>query len=214
VRVEQPEGTRGSLKWIQRAVETSPDVLAHPAIGQVAWASPLRDDAFAEYRDASFLKRLGLDHIAEELSAFWPRRGPQWDALGVAGTQIILVEAKARLPEFASPPSQASEKSLLMIQAAFARVKQDLGVAPTFDWTQDYYQYANRIAHLWWLRAHGIEAHLLFVDFINDADMGGPSDRHAWETAYAVANTRLGLPTLHALSPYMHHVYPDTRLLN
>ena len=58
------------------------------------------------------------------------------------------------------------------LEAAFAQVKKALGVAAHNDWTKDYYQYANRIAHLWWLRGNGVDAHLLFVDFLNDADVG------------------------------------------
>jgi hypothetical protein len=188
-------------------------VLSTPALGRIEWVSPLREDGFAEYRDASFLRRLDLDHLAYSLGEFWPRRGPQWDALGQAAEKTILVEAKARLPEFVSPASQASKASLLKIEGAFARVKQDLGIDQGFDWTQEYYQYANRIAHLWWLRENGVDAHLMFVDFMHDADVGGPSDIQTWRQAYAGADARLGLPPRHALSPYMHHVYPDTRLL-
>jgi hypothetical protein len=131
----------------------------------------------------------------------------------LAEEKIVLVEAKARLAEFVSPASQASEASLLKIEAAFAQVKECLGVAPGFDWTQAYYQYANRIAHLWWLRENGVDAHLMFVDFINDEDVGGPSDIETWRGAYAVADDQLGLPQRHALSPFIHHVYPDTKLL-
>jgi hypothetical protein len=213
VRVGQPEGTRGSLKWIQRAVERAPVALTVPILGPVTWLSPLRDDGFAEYRDVSFLSRLGLDHLGPALEDFWPRRGPQWDALGRADTRVVLVEAKARLAEFATPATQASATSRVKIEAAFAQVKKALGVAAHNDWTKDYYQYANRIAHLWWLRGNGVDAHLLFVDFLNDADVGGPSKIEAWTEAYAVAEARLGIASHHPLTPYMHHVYPDTTLL-
>lgn len=161
MRVEQPEGSRGSLKWIQRAVETRPEVLALPDLGPINWVSPLRNDAFAEYRDGAFLRRLNLSWLENELTEFWPRRGPQWDALGLAGDKIVLVEAKARVPEFVSPACQASESSLLKITTSFDRVKDALGVESHFDWTQRYYQYANRIASvvaaaLWRRRAFAL----------------------------------------------------------
>lgn len=213
MRVEQPEGTRGSLKWIQRAVAQSSHALILPILGPVTWLSPLREDSFAEYRDGSFLCRLGLDHLVPALEDFWPRRGPQWDALGLAGLRVVLVEAKARLPEFVTPATQANATSRAKIETAFAQVKQDLGVDEHHDWTQDYYQYANRMAHLWWLRRQGVEAHLLFVDFLNDEDVGGPSAPDNWREAYAVADARLGLSSTHPLSACIHHVYPDTRLL-
>lgn len=213
MRVEQPEGSRGSLKWIQRAVETRPEVLAHPDLAPIDWVSPLRNDAFAEYRDGAFLKRLNLSWLENELAEFWPRRGPQWDALGLAGDKIVLVEAKARVPEFVSPACQASESSLLKIRTSFDRVKDALGVESHFDWTQRYYQYANRIAHLWWLRHSGVDAQLLFVDFLNAKEVAGPSDIETWQSAYTAADLQLGLSGNHPLSAFMHHIYPDVALL-
>lgn len=214
MRNPQPEGTRGSLKWIQRAVERTPDLLVPPSLLPVTWVSPLRKDGFAEYRDAEFLRCLGLDHLAEDLANFWPKRGPQWDALGRAGNNVLLVEAKAHIPEFISPASQAAGASLAKISSAFSEVQRDLGLNTPQDWTQEYYQYANRLAHLSWLRSKGVAAQLIFVDFLHDTDMGGPSDAALWKAAYALADATLGLPEHHKLSAFIHHIYLDTRILS
>jgi hypothetical protein len=210
----QPQGTRGSLKWVQRAVAHRPDVLVPAVLGTVRWVSPLADDAFAEYRDAAFLHRVGQGHLSTALAAFWPGRGPQWDALGIAGDGApVLVEAKAHLAEFRSPPCAAGAASMARIVAAFDRVKAGLGAAPGADWTQAYYQYANRLAHLWWFHAQGVRAHLVLCGFLHDADMGGPADMSAWTAAYAAADSALGLPARHALAGHVHHVAPDVRAL-
>ena len=42
----------------------------------------MEQDKFAEYRDAAFLENLALQEFTEELEKFWPKMGPQWDALG------------------------------------------------------------------------------------------------------------------------------------
>ena len=64
----------------------------------ITWRSPLRSDDFAEYRDADFLKVVGLEEWSGALAEFWPQRGPQWDALGVSNQgDVLLVEAKAHL---------------------------------------------------------------------------------------------------------------------
>ena len=113
-RVSQPVGGRGSLKWIQRAVNEAWPALNQPILNVIGkdqsidWRSPIEGDDFAEYRDGAFLERLGLAHLKSELAAFWPARGPQWDALGVtsAGT-VLLVEAKSHIAEMCSPGSQA-----------------------------------------------------------------------------------------------------------
>ena len=128
MRIPQPEGARGSLKWIQRAVERAADFLVPAELPPVTWVSPLRTDEFAAYRDASFLRRLGLDDLDDSLAEFWPRRGPQWDALGRTDRAVVLVEAKAHIPEFISPASQASGASLTKITNAFAKVQSELGI--------------------------------------------------------------------------------------
>src|SRR5688572_174877 len=103
MRVPQTEGSAGSLKWIQRAVNDRPFVLQEAlhkagfAKSGIEWRSPLRDDAWAEYRDDTFLEKIGHKDLAPALGQFWPARGPQWDALAVADDEVLLVEAKAHI---------------------------------------------------------------------------------------------------------------------
>lgn len=213
MRVVQPEGVRGSLKWLQKAIEQGGAMLRPAALADIRWVSPLREDQFAEYRDGAFLEAIGQGQLTPALANFWPRGGPQWDALGLANGRPVLVEAKAHINEFFSPASQASEPSLVKISASLQSVANGLNARPGTDWSQVFFQYANRIAHLDFLRRHGVDAHLLFVSFIRDADMRGPESAAEWEIAFRAADYALGLPKRHALSKYIHHVYPDvTRL--
>ena len=145
--------------------------------------------------------------------ANWPARGPQWDALGRAGETVVLVEAKAHLRELLSPPSAAGATSLAQIEAAFAGVRSDLGVVTDILWTQTYYQLANRIAHLHFLRKHGVDARLLLVGFIGADDVGGPATAAEWGVAYRQAFRAMALPGQHKLSPFIHHVHPDVAAL-
>lgn len=213
MRAEQPVGTRGSLKWIQRAVERRPDLLSLDGLGPVQWLSPLREDGFAEYRDAAFLERVGCGRLKDELAGFWPARGPQWDALGRAGETVVLVEAKAHLREVLSPASQASPASREKIDLAFATVKRELKVRDGANWAEVFFQYANRLAHLWFLRNSGVEAKLVFVDFLHDIEMGGPENPAEWEAVYLAADYALGLPRRHVLERHVHHLFPDVREL-
>ncbi len=149
MRVAQPPGDKGSLKWLQVSVERRPDLLQPSTLGsRIDWLSPLRCDNWAEYRDASFLACLGLSHLADDLAEFWPRRGPQWDALGRSGDKVILVEAKSHLREFLTPATQATNASRSKIERAFRTVHQLEGIEPPSDWTRCFFQLANRIAHL------------------------------------------------------------------
>ncbi len=214
MRVAQPAGERGSLKWLQHAVNHRPESVLHPAIGPVDWLSPLASDEFAEYRDGAFLARLGLAGLSAALAEFWPASGPQWDALGRANDAVVLVEAKAHLDEFMSPGTKAGAASRARIEQAFATTRAALKTRPGVDWTEVFYQYANRLAHLYFLRQNRVDACLLFVDFINDADMAGPASAAEWEAAYRVADYALGLPKRHALSGFIHHIHPDVRMLD
>lgn len=211
MRIVQPTGTKGSLKWIQKAVRDAPDVLQPAGLPPIEWLSPLAEDDYAEYRDAGFLQRLEIGHLAAGLQDFWPSHGPQWDALGVTSSGPVLVEAKAHIREFLSPPCKASPLSRAQIERAFASVGSDLGVGTTATWPKIYYQYANRISFLWWLRQQGIDAKLLFVSFLNDDDMNGPAHAETWETAFAAADYALGIPERNKLRRHIFHVTPDVR---
>ena len=214
MRVAQPVGTRGSLKWIQRAVAQRPDLLQPPSLPSITWLSPLAPDDFAEYRDGAFLELLGLVDLRPAMRDFWPLRGPQWDALGRAGELRILLEAKAHIGEFLTPASKASEASKSTILSSLHAVRTELSVEGGVDWSRTFYQFTNRLAHLWWLRSRGVNAHLIFASFLHDVDMGGPRTPETWQAAFTVAEHALGLPTRHALTPYVHHVWPDIRHLD
>ncbi|HEY2873304.1 MAG TPA: hypothetical protein VGJ56_15375 [Reyranella sp.] len=182
----------------------------------IAWLSPLSSDQFAEYRDGSFLQLIGKPELEPTLKKFWPSRGPQWDALGKTSQgDILLVEAKAHVAEMCSPATTASAESRSKIETALDEVAKALGAnAGRAAWTEFFYQIANRIAHLHFLRVNGMESWLVFVNFLGDREMGGPTTPEAWEAAYQVAFHVMGLRKNHPLSRFIIHVYPnvgDTR---
>ena len=203
MRVPQGPGRKGSLKWIQEFVNyRSSDLDAaiqsasRDAIGiPIRWRSPLEEDQYAEYRDKMFLNRLGLSLRERRLDQFWPRRGPQWDALGIdtAGASV-LVEAKAHVGEMLSPPTGAGEKSRKLILKALKETEEYLGAESTCDWSGRFFQYANRLAHLYLLHAlNDVDAWLVFVYFVGDAEMDGPQTEREWRAAIKVLEGALGL---------------------
>jgi len=214
-RVVQQPGRRGSQLWLQRLVAGGGQVPALEGAfdGKVTWLSPMPDDDWAEYSDAAFLDRLGVSLGHRPLEDFWPKRGPVWDGLATsAAGDLILVEAKSHIREMVSPPSQASPASKAVIEAAMAEVKAHLKVDPSIDWTGRFYQYANRLAHLYLLRElNGLPAWLLFIHFVGDSEMEGPETREEWEGAIQVMKLVLGLPKRHALSPYILDAFIDVR---
>ena len=216
-RVPQPAGARGSLKWIQRAVNEAWPSLNEPILNAVGkdqtidWRSPLHSDDYTEYRDGAFLERLALGHLRQQLAAYWPSGGPQWDALGVTSSgTVLLVEAKAHIGEMCSPGSSASEASLNLIKLRLHETAESLRAKrERADWHAVFYQLANRLAHLHWLRSLGVDARLVLVNFLNDKEMVGPTSAAEWMAAYHVALHALGLGPRHRLARYVIDVFPD-----
>jgi hypothetical protein len=142
-RFPQSAGTRGSQRWIQVAIEVAPQDLSDAiGCGPIDWKSPLVSDDYAEYRDQAFLDRLGVTLQKRSLDSFWPVGGPQWDALGVARSgELILVEAKAHVPEMLSPPNGATASlSIDRIRESLTETAAALKAGPGVDWSQRFYR--------------------------------------------------------------------------
>jgi hypothetical protein len=219
--IQRHQDARGSLKWIQHAVNQKSgylDSLLLPPLGgatKISWKSPLASDEFAEYRDSTFLNRIEADVLAGELTKFWPARGPQWDALAVSDRgDRLLVEAKAHIEELCSPASQAAGTSREMIEAALSQTAQYLGANQHAAWTTLFYQMANRLAHLYFLRKQGLNAWLVLINFVGDKEMFGPTSPAEWKAAYQIVWFVLGLPKSHKLSRYVIEIYPDIEVLS
>jgi hypothetical protein len=136
----------------------------------IKWVSPLQADGYTEYRDADFLRVLGIGNFAGTLREFWPRGGPCWDALarveGAGRNGFLLVEAKSHIGEIYGNGCCAAGRSLVQIQAALNATKQWLGVDASADWTGRLYQSANRYAHLYFFardrRGRGLSGQRVF----------------------------------------------------
>lgn len=211
---------RGSLKWIRAAVNDRQSILDRHVVEScglapditVEWVSPLASDDYAEYRDHSFLNRLGVELTHRSLEGFWPRLGPQWDALArTSDGQYLLVEAKANIPEIVSSKTGASGHSRTNIEASLEETKRFLGIDETIPWSgRRLYQYANRLAHLYLLRElNKIPARLVFVYFVGDKAVNGPETIAEWKAALTVAKLVLGIGKQHRRAGFVHDVFID-----
>lgn len=218
-RYPQSSDGHGSLRDIQILVNGFPDfftnkIKEHIMIesDRIDWVSPLKDDDLSEYRDNGFIEKLGIQHLETSLSAFWPKRGPQWDALGRGNrNEVFLVEAKANIDEIVSPETKATEKSLELIKKSLDGLKKYLKVNNKVDWSGTFYQYTNRLAHLYFLRAlNKLPANLIFVYFIGDDSVSGPKSVEEWNAALTVMKKYLGLST-HKLAKYIAEVFIDVK---
>lgn len=138
---------------------------------------------------------MGVTLLTRQLRELWPSGGPLWDALGRAASgQLVLVQAKAHIPELLSPPTQPGHISGQVIRESLQEAARALGAPPRLDLSRRIYQYANCLAHGWFLtHANGLPVCLGFVNLIGDADMRGLSSRQEWEAALTVLHEALGL---------------------
>ena len=216
-KIKQPKGRKGSLKWIQQIVNEYPDVLnkqINDSLGfskkqSIEWLSPKAEDDYSEYRDQAFQNLLGIELTKKELKDFWPRHGPQWDALGqIKDKAYFLVEAKAHATELISSSQAKSPRSKSLINKSLKETIKYMNLKPFVNLTQGFYQYLNRLAHLYLLRRlNNIPAYLVFVYFIND-HTHIPTSRDEWNGALQIVDSLLGTHK-HKLSKYLIDVFID-----
>lgn len=195
----------GSQRQIQFFVNEQPKRLEQ-AISNVLqrpfplrWVSPLRENKYKEYRDYRFLDALGIGRFKKDLASFWPKGGPQWDALACVedGTEgVLLLEAKSHVPEVRGGGCAAtSDSSLRQIDAAIKLARTWLQADSPLDWKGPLYQTANRIAHLYFFREIlGVEAWLVNVYFVDDPH--STTSRRDWDLGLAVAKKDLGVAAI------------------
>ena len=219
-RIPQQQAVKGSQQWIQKLVNEKPDLLNTPIRSQldlsctekITWLSPIAHDEYAEYRDQAFLDLLGIKLLKVPLSDFWPSRGPVWDGLGKSDSgNVFLVEAKSHISEVLSPKTGAGVKSLRQINKSLNEIKTFLHSKSEHDWASIFYQYTNRLAHLYLLRAlNEVPAYLVFLYFVNDKDMNGPKSVDEWIGALSLLKSYLGV-SRHRLDKYIADIFIDVK---
>ena len=223
MRICQGLKSRGSQKWIRYVVNQCPEILNSRIIAQleiptnegINWLSPLANDDYAEYQDQEFLAVLKTKLGNVPLEKFWPNGGPVWDALGRSDSgNLMLVEAKSHVGEMVSPRSQASPQSKALISKSLKECKKYLKSKSNIDWARSFYQYTNRLAHLYFLRElNRLPAFLVFVYFVGDKEMKGPESEEEWRGAIKLLHSYLGIGRT-KLTPFMADVFIDVKSLS
>ena len=202
-RRKRPPTTTRSEHWLRVAVneastftnEKIKQAFGWPERETIEWRSPTKSDEYAEYYDDAFLERLGISQLAVPLDEFWPSRGPRWDGLArTPSGKFLLVEAKAYIEESVDFGSKAGDVSRKMINRALEQSKQAFQANAAANWETPFYQYANRLAHLYFLVSRNqIDAYLVFMCFANAPDVPWPCNIEQWEGASRLTQKCLGL---------------------
>jgi len=212
----------GSQRWLQIAINRKPELLlgalrrsgAIAGRALVTWHSPLEADSFREYRDCAALAKAGIAELRKPLASFWPPRGPVWDVIGTTSEgSPLLIEAKAHIPEAVSPATKASPASRKLIDQSLTEARRFYAPRARAAWSSLFYQYANRLAHQYFLREiNNIKNTLVFLYLLNADDMLGPVSEAEWQGASRLIHAVLGVPK-DLTSFGVFEVFLDTRLL-
>ncbi len=183
----------------------------------------------AELKGLAFLKDSDYARVLEEWAKFWPESGnwhkqQNWDAVGrlcESGKcgDFLLVEAKAHTGELRSNGCQAKpEGGRAKIEKALTDTIRYVGASKGVDeWMGAYYQYANRLAAIYFLneflKEKGIPpvaARLILIYFTGDKRDDGkecPAEEEGWKAALKRQGDHLGLADPHPLTKYIHKIY-------
>jgi hypothetical protein len=202
--------------------------LVEAAAADPIWVSPLADEDYEEYWNERFLERLDLlDEYLASFSDFWPfkpwvngkvnQRGtPHWDAiarvpLASGGRGVVMVEAKAHRGELMKPKdrSKAKPDSLKKITKSFSDVRGYYKIAADVPpWESRYYQFCNRLAHLWWMNMRAkVPTWLVWVLIVDDSVWRDRMTAPEWHRAFETIRGEVGLRAGHRLEDRIGVVY-------
>lgn len=147
-----------------------------------------------EKKGLSFLENdSNYDSILSKWKNEWPQSGNlmNWDLVGFTVQDDIktwiLVEAKAHKGELMQNCEASSVVSKKKIEKSLMDTAENNGIKilPDKSWTKNYYQLANRIFVLDFLKRCGIKAKLINIYFIGDMishTRKSPENEDAWLT--------------------------------
>lgn len=184
--------------------------LARATFDRIDWVAPLEHKRFSEPCDGTFLELLGLRHLRAQLADFWPKGGPRWDALAVLqpGAGVLLVEAKSYPGEIRGGGCKAVPESRTVIERSIRTARDWFGASKGADWLGPLYQYANRLAHVRFLReVAGRTAWLANVCFLDDPIK--PTTRMQWDVLLPDLKSALGFRS--GTIPYVIDVFLPAR---
>jgi len=177
--------------------------------------APLRDDR--EFVGLEFIPDAA---VQEKWKLFWPQKGDvqNWDAVGKiyfgGSVEWLLVEAKSHIAEIESPCGAKNRSSKQAIRLALEKTSRAFGnrSQPIENWLAPYYQYANRLAVLYFLTKEcdpPVNARLLFIYFYGEKRRGWkcPQGESEWVQEIQKMTDRLGIDRCCELSQRVHYLF-------
>jgi hypothetical protein len=127
--------------------------------------------------------------------------------------RLLLVEAKAHIPEAVSSPTEATEQAVSIIRKSLDDAKTFFGSTAPCDWATAFYQYTNQLAHLYFLRELNRQpAFLVYIYFTHAPDVPDAPSEEEWRGAHRLLHSYIGVGGSR-LSPFVVDLFIDAREL-
>ena len=176
--------------------------------------APLRDDQ--EFLGIEFIPD---PEVQNRWKSFWPQTGnsQNWDAIGKIHfdqqDEWLLVEAKGHVGELKSTCGATNPTSRRKIKLVLDKTSRAFGnqIKPVENWLENYYQYANRLATLYFLMCEcdpPLNARLVFIYFFgeNRKNLHCPQNADEWLPAIERTNDWLGIDKSCELAKRVNHL--------
>jgi hypothetical protein len=173
-------------------------------LGVIQWLSPLTSENFKEYQLNQIAEKIPHIKLNQIDWSFWPTRQPQWDAIGIAPDDtLVIVEAKAHISEFLSGGCNSEDpNNRYLIES---KIKSVLGTDEV--WMNQYYQTANRMVFLNELINLGFKVMLIYLCFVNDVSYIPEDKDTVWDIKLKEMYDQHPMPE--KLKPFYKYVFID-----
>uniref|UniRef100_UPI004055A896 hypothetical protein n=1 Tax=Candidatus Electronema sp. TaxID=2698783 RepID=UPI004055A896 len=175
---------------------------------------PLKDDR--EFIGLEFIQDI---QVQKKWKEFWPQTGntQNWDAVGQIyfedTPEWLLLEAKGHIGEIKSKCGAKKPNSKKLICSALEETREAVcRPCLTANWLEPYYQYANRLAVLYFLLKKcmpAVKARLLFIYFYGENRKGCncPQSEQEWYPAIKDMTKHLGIDNDSELMKSVHCLF-------
>ena len=147
---------KGSKYWMQEIVNNEffrKELENKLKNESLEWISPLENESYNEYKLTEDKLKEKIPDLQDVDFSFWPKNGPEWDAIALAedGRVLYLFEAKSSEKEMKSSMSATSDISIEKICGSMRRVCEEFykNEYKSSLWEKEYYQMGNRLTFLY-----------------------------------------------------------------
>lgn len=147
---------KGSKYWMQEIVNN--DSLKEELgrrLGResLKWISPLANDSYDEYQLTENKLKQEIPELENMDFSFWPKRGPEWDAIALSEdrSELYLFEAKSYKNEMRKGMGATDKDSIYKIKESMKKTCEEFyeNVYDEKIWEGKYYQLGNRLTFLY-----------------------------------------------------------------